>query len=837
MTKEEFISQLKAVSADKIIFFIGSGFVIDLGYPSWLGFLQNGADFIEKHSPEQASVMRSRIKKEKFLSAGDIFFQDEIPTSELYSFFRTCFDKNPTILPVYKKLFSCPFSAFITTNFDRTIEQSLAQSKKNAEVFAEDYRFKQFNSRLSVYAENVEQRLGNGLILKLHGSITIPESIIVGSKQLDLLVQDKAYQFLYKHLLSSYTIVYVGYSGKDPIFQFNCKTLFDIAGVPSRSSFFLHPKDENPPDVLIESNIMAVPYDRVEGHKELYSIIDELGTFFAKPDVARTTEPIKPISDETRDTLAFLCVGINQNTYSSSYQCAIVGMIAEATRRAGNINDPEKIISALSRIYHISISDAEKIFNQANKGSIIRSLESYDKYRARFDQMIKTLKDGILKRSRAFGKPFGKSSTVLDRFILDVLVGSLSKAGSGLALSLVDSEAPEGNLIDRVLRKSIDSLKIEGIGDLDKEVLISAFADLFSRPTKEEGLAITLIAQAAVAHSLAMTFSGGPNKILELLPTEAYLDANVAIPLVVADHPRSLNYHELIVHLEKVHCDVLMLDVFLDEMVGHCRLAFHEMREAKIKNREEAKEYAEFHGSLAINAFVAAYAAGSKAGETFHGYLRRNFGSTQPTEKDFRRAIEKLSIEVVSTKLMNKAESQTLAVTIAEAKSALMRIKAQVLAQHEALQIFYIHHVCVNKHVWFITEDATLRRILRNIPSLPFSHDPPSKGVMPAYGAYLLISSLSDRPNLESTFAQLLWNPSYIEQVETMLSSTLRKFPDEIKKFKKLDILQLRDKAAELLQKEAARTEKDFVKRRAREYTHGQPAMIKSILRELGEED
>ena len=390
--------------------------------------------------------------------------------------------------------------------------------------------------------------------------------------------------------------------------------------------------------------------------------------------------------------------------------------------------------------------------------------------------------------------------------------------------------------LTKLLRKSIESLALPGLGDLDREVLLSAFADLFTRPTREEGLAIISLAQAGVASALAVTFSGGIDRILELMPKEAYFDANVAIPLVVKDHPRSQNYHELVVGLSKIHCDTLLLDVFLDEMVHNCQLAYSELKEAGIKTPSDAVKYAEFHSPIRINPFIAAYAKGARTRESFSKYIQRVFGSNEPKERDFKIAIEKLGIDVMSTRTLDKSMSENLAIHIADEKGRLMRIKAQILAQHEAVQILWVHKERANKSVWFITEDLALRRILRALPSLSFSQDPPSKGIMPAYGAYLLISSLSERPSFEKAFSELLWNPSYLEQVDTMLSSVLRKFSGRIKELRKMDILELRDKADKILQKEMIRNEKDAIKIRAKEFKEGEPEIIKSILRELGDD-
>jgi hypothetical protein len=377
---------------------------------------------------------------------------------------------------------------------------------------------------------------------------------------------------------------------------------------------------------------------------------------------------------------------------------------------------------------------------------------------------------------------------------------------------------------------------IEGIGPLDKEILIGSIADMFMHPTKEESIAITTIANSAVSTALVASFSGGLEKILDFMPQLAYLDSNIAISLVTNDHPRSSSYHDLIVGLSKIHCEVQLLDVFLDEMTNNCKLAYVELKEAKIINQKKAKEYAEFQSFLSINPFIAAYALGGRPNESFSNYLGRIFGSSRPKEKDFKRLLEKLGIDVVTTRDFNKSPSESLAVHIASEKGRLMKIKSQLLAQHEAVQIQWLHQNPLKKTIWFITEDATLRRILRLMEKLPFSDELPSSGVMPAYGAHLLISSLMERPNLEQGFPRLLWNPSYLEQVDAILSSVLRKFSIRLKDLKKLNILDLRDRWSKTVQNEMIRTERDVIRKRSKLFLEDRPQLVSSILRELGDD-
>lgn len=828
---------LKKIAPERIVLFIGSGLVKPLGYPSWPEFLQYGVDFTKRFSPEISALMASRLQKQLYLQTANSFFDPEIPISEFVNFLREHFDKNPEIPSLYENLFSCPLTAFITTNFDRSIEQAQAHKKKPSETFSDATRFGHFNSRFSVYATSGELRTKNGLILKMHGDVSHPDEITLSSTQFGKLKQNEQYLLLYRRLLSEQVIIYLGYSGNDPNFEWHCSTLIEVCGIPHTTSYFVHPTESQPPVEISKANLVDVAYSAAEGHRELNEFLMWFATHYSSTQSLTIAPEIQPISDERKNALAFLCAGLSENTHSSSYECAVTSMIAGAIHSIGSSRDREGIIKAMARLYRLSWTDAERLLEYANKQNVDKAVENIDRSKARLAGLLKTLKDGVSKRSIAFGKPFKKSDKTFEKIVSDTIVGSMEKAGYGLALSLVDSEAPEASLVDKAIRNTVKDMRIEGIGPLDKEILISAFADLFTRPTKEEEIAITTLAQASVAGALATTFSGGLNKLLTLMPTQAYLDSNVAIPLVIKDHPRSLQYNELTVSLSKLHCDIFLLDVFLDEMVNHCRLAHAELQMAKIKNLADAKSYAEFHGSHGINAFIAAYVLGAQKGEKFETYLKRIFKTSNPNMGVFRREIEKLGVEITDTRHVDKSPRTELAIHIADEKSRLMRMRAQILAENEALQILWLHKQPKENIVWFITEDAILRRILRALPKVKFSNDPPSRGVMPAFGAQLVLGSILDRPGIQAGFAQLLWNPAYLEQVDTMLSSVLKKFAGRMKELLKLNILELRDMADQIIQKEAVRSEKDAMHRRAHEYMSGEPQIVESILRQLGERD
>ena len=530
-----------------------------------------------------------------------------------------------------------------------------------------------------------------------------------------------------------------------------------------------------------------------------------------------------------------MTAGLREKAYQPSFECAAVSIVAEAAKSVGSLDDKDKIFEHISKVHNVGYDDASKIFESADEKAVSNALNSLEDSREKFQKMIAVLKDGIDQRSRAYGKPFVKTGSKSDIIIYNLFLGVFSRAGKALALSLLDSDPPDDSLIDRLIRKAIENLNSIGMGDLDKEVLLSVFADMFTRPTVEEGHAINFLAQATVAHALTVTFSGGLKRIKELLPERVYLDANIAIPIVIPDHPFSRQYRNLIRQLSRIDCNAYVLDVFLDEMMHHCKLAEVEINEAELKDVQEAKDYIDYHGLTSVNAFVTAYATGALGDESFPGYLKRWFGTANPKIDDFRAALSKMGIQQEVTKTLDTSSSKDLASYIMEEKKKLARSAVQILADHEATQLLWIHTQYRDKEVWFITQDAALRRILRRLNELPFSKHPPSKGVMPAYGASLLLCSISDQPDLDSSFSALLWNPTYLERVDTMLSNILRKFSDRTSELAKMDLVQLRAEASRVIQAESKRSERDAIHERALEYKEGKPKLVESILRKIGE--
>lgn len=841
MDSSHLIEELKKVGSERILLFWGSGLVKDLGYPTWPELLHNAAAFVRTFQPSLADLIDFRTGQGDLFGAGDLLFEKEFPRSKFAEFMYSTFDKSPTLFPVHCSLVSCPFAAFITTNFDRTIEQSLTANKKVHESISGVNRFSSFNSRLSVYCSPPSEsdkrghlRVRQGLVLKLHGDVTTVEDIVLGSRQLESLAQNGSFNHLYWRILSSYTVLFVGFSANDPNLERHCRTLVPACGIQPITSYLLHPVGTAPPAWLGEGNVVPVPISPDDNFKELADFAADLAEYFTEPNVLAVRVNFDPLTDAKLNSLALTFTGLSQGQHTTSFQCAVDSMVAQAAISTGSLDDNDRIAEYLSRTYSLPIRDAGQIVEKSDKFQIQRLIDKQTQSEEKLQSRIELLATGISTRAKALGVLFSNGMK-LNEILMRALVEALSSYGNALAFSLMDAEPPDATMVDKLVRDAIANLTLPGVGPYDKEILVASFADLFIHPTDAEAETLLVLSETAVAHALAVTFSGGLRGLSEYLPDECGLDSNVSLPLIARDHPRSAYYNELVVQLIRSGASVYLLDLFLNEMVHHCRLAFEEINQANIKTPGDAKSYAEFHGILWINVFIAAYANGGRSEEKFSEYIERILGASNPKEGHFAKVLESLGVEVLSTRNLEKSESEELAVHIAAEKGRIMRLKAQSLAEHEACQILWLHKRN-DGQVWFITEDATLRRILRELPSVRFSTMPPSKGVVPAQGAFLLFSSLSERPSLQGSFVKFLWNPLYVELVDSMLSSVIRTMPEHVKALRHIGFAELRDKITAEMQKEMERSEKNDIVRRVKQYKLGRPEIVQSILRALGEE-
>src|SRR3569623_3522361 len=112
------------------------------------------ADLVRVLSPELATVMMSRIDGRRFRSAADVFYEPEVPAGERVRFLKRVFETTPDLARRHRLLGSLTVGAFVTTNYDRTVERAAVVHGRQCVTYAGGDRFLRFNSNYPLYMES-----------------------------------------------------------------------------------------------------------------------------------------------------------------------------------------------------------------------------------------------------------------------------------------------------------------------------------------------------------------------------------------------------------------------------------------------------------------------------------------------------------------------------------------------------------------------------------------------------------------------------------------------------------------------------------------------------------
>lgn len=209
---------IEAIKTDKLVFFIGAGFSLPLGYLSWNGLVEKMLDILSKDYKD-LSPFKAIIKAENpLISTIDILdflteYKDRVykVMDEEFSAIEDRVKLNPDLLKRHKMI-SKITSKIITTNYDRSLENANPELRK--------FTYSNLFNTANLYSMNE-------YIFKLHGCIEDAASCILYKKDYENLYSDNSqYKGAIEELrkiIGDKTIIFLGFSLSDPYvkYQFN----------------------------------------------------------------------------------------------------------------------------------------------------------------------------------------------------------------------------------------------------------------------------------------------------------------------------------------------------------------------------------------------------------------------------------------------------------------------------------------------------------------------------------------------------------------------------------------------------------------------------------------
>lgn len=267
---------------DDTVLFIGSGISRWSGLPTWAGMIENLAEYVDHHGGS-SELIRVEARKGDFLQAASYGF-DKLSKMQIGEFIRQA-SKYGTAKPhdIHKKIVNLGPRAFITTNYDDLIEQSLRKWRQDEFCPAPVT-----NRNLTELAGIVQAR-ANSFIFKPHGDAGDSESIILTREQYRLLLaQGERHAALdsLTMLLASRPVVYLGFSLRDPDFNYIRDLLANTYRNGIRDHFAIMADVTEPEIDYWRRNygIHLVSYSTFEGsdksrdHSSILKLLDDLAT-------------------------------------------------------------------------------------------------------------------------------------------------------------------------------------------------------------------------------------------------------------------------------------------------------------------------------------------------------------------------------------------------------------------------------------------------------------------------------------------------------------------------------------------------------------------------------
>lgn len=203
----------KVLAEDGSVLFIGSGVSVWSGLPRWEQLLDEMADYVEQRGGDAANI-RYHSKSQPLLAAD--FGCAALRSDDFGTFIQLACKKNdakPSI--IHQKLIDLGVSCYITTNYDRLLEQAIEQNGLLR-------RFNVVTNRKPMDCAGLLRLSRRNFIFKPHGDVEQIESIVLSNRQYNDLYENGTKFYTYRALetlLTTRDVVFVGFGLTDPDFM------------------------------------------------------------------------------------------------------------------------------------------------------------------------------------------------------------------------------------------------------------------------------------------------------------------------------------------------------------------------------------------------------------------------------------------------------------------------------------------------------------------------------------------------------------------------------------------------------------------------------------------
>lgn len=734
LSKEKIIKRIiEFVRQGGSCLFAGAGVAKRAGYPAWDEYINHLCNIAGMYEKDMETLMRKRLKAGFYLEAAELYktaieIPEGVKFAELASPFLNAKNYFPNKLHA---LMALPFSAVVTTNYDRSLHDAyfnLYSNRKesglslNAPKYVElgDLSMKQAIFWIDFY------------IARIHGRAEIPQTIVLDRNDYLKTQQDPFYQDFLLHILKNYHCLFLGYSFVDPAIN----RVLDLMRIALPHPYLKLHLAALPNDCedklryeLARYNIETIEYDSKNNYEALWESIraaqHEIRTVPRKaPD---KVEPIKGLSKFLASCYSRLKLGSKAEPLREIVTEGIVTQIIADSGSKGV--SKEALIRSVKNYISLTDSQLEDLIRRTTERLVIKKVcnQENDIFKCQevdekiFDIALEKLVDSTANRLKVReGVEFDQRMRVSIKVLLNKL---FLLRGWDLGAHFAGGHSSSTFDAWPQIQQLIGGLAKDVAPDKAK-ALANAIFDLLRHPEDQESELLADIGRIAFAVEIILK-SARYTLQLSFIPESIYVDANVVMPAIVEGHPYSSVYADAISRMNSAAntvgetMRVFTAKGFLNEIINHRNLAIREVQEQGLEDIDRLRHQMLLFGTENINVYIGAY--GSYIGRTgkpiaFGEFLRKV--APYNIEKELEIYLSKLGIETRELSFTSEEDR----IIYNEVKKSLnaayeelhetypfYKGKPQVLIDHEAAQLTrLILDIEAGRKPIFVTADRRL---------------------------------------------------------------------------------------------------------------------------------
>lgn len=249
--------------------FVGSGLSAWAKLPTWRSLLNFMVEKLDEEEPGKHDIeeISRLLEKGKLLEIAD--YCKEAFSPGFYNQMLSDKMRGDTVdIPEpHELIVQMPFSAIITTNYDKILERAYE-------------RFAKISPKTPTHMDTDSLGtllfLNNFFILKAHGDIDRPDSLILTTRDYSRIIHSNpAFNALFSAILLTKAILFIGYSISDPDFRLLLdRQLTTFKGnVPDRYALMAETGEIEQEVLRRTAGIKVLPY---KGHKDIKTFLETL---------------------------------------------------------------------------------------------------------------------------------------------------------------------------------------------------------------------------------------------------------------------------------------------------------------------------------------------------------------------------------------------------------------------------------------------------------------------------------------------------------------------------------------------------------------------------------